>query len=129
MSRTEAGFWVAAQPCLALAADVSPAEVGTAVATALSASGGGLPNPRPGGPLPIQPLVELAGVKSWPAFAKGVRLVAVRLEGADVSVEPKENRGGREGFVAIPDVAIASAPVGDVEQIGRAVLAGLAAGS
>jgi hypothetical protein len=99
--------------------------VGTAVAAALNASGSGVDNPPPTGPLPIQPLLEVAGVKSWATFVRGAQMVVVRLDDVEVFVEPNENRGGREGFVVRPDMEVFSAPVGDAEQVGKAVLDGL----
>ncbi|MEU4423581.1 hypothetical protein AB0F81_23380 [Actinoplanes sp. NPDC024001] len=126
MSRTVDGFWISSPPYLVLDVTASPEEVGAALAQALAGSRQGVPNPPVrNAPSPIQPLLELAGVKSWNTFVKGASLVLVEQEKRSVVFKPHRNRGARQGFEEFqPETPLTVAP-GDTGALGRQLLAAL----
>jgi hypothetical protein len=124
MSRTVDGFWVVTPPHRRLDASSSAGEVGEAVAEALAGSQDGVPNPPVrGGPLPIQPLLDLAGVKSWSTFVKGTVLARVEQERRSITITPLRNLGARDGFAELDD-PLTLRP-GDTVELGSQVLAAL----
>ncbi len=68
-------------------------------------------------PLPTNPALEAAGVKSLSAFHRGARLIAVSADGSLIRVIPTVNRGARGGFEHLEPVIISetasSAELGD----------------
>ena len=98
-SRTTAGVWILGEPCIRLDEACSDLEFGTAVKAALDASSSDVPHPRSWAGL-LDPLLKLAGVKSWSAFAKTASCVEIEEDGGKVSIIPTKNLGVRDGFQA-----------------------------
>lgn len=74
----------------------------------------------------MRPLYKLAGVRSYSQFVAGTRCVGVDRDVADaITVMPTTNRGGRRGFVFMPDRSVKLKPRFKAEDIGRAVREGL----
>lgn len=125
MSRTVDGFWVACPPYLRLdRRTATPEEVGAAVETALEGSRDMVATPDWSGPSPLQPLFELAKVRSWSTFVRGARLVGVEQEGEAVRVTPQRNEGAREGFSEL-ELLVRVMARGEAGDLGRQVLASL----
>lgn len=99
-SRTTDGVWILAEPCVWLSADVSDDALGEAVLAALAASRTDVPHPTNWKGV-LQPLLAVAGVTTWAAFAKSALCVHVSLDGDGddtMHVTPTANLGAREGF-------------------------------
>jgi hypothetical protein len=97
---------------------VSDAELGSLARAALAACRQGVPHPSfRDGPTPeLRTILQVAGVKTYAAFARGTREVAVRSldESADLTVTPYRNGGPRTGFTEMLDeVAVLDAAVDD----------------
>lgn len=102
-SRTTDGVWILAEPCVRLSADVPDDALGEAVLAALAASRTDVPHPTNWKGI-VQPLLAVAGVTTWAAFAKRARCVHVSLDGNGddtMHVTPTANLGPREGFEEI----------------------------
>ncbi|MEV6237716.1 hypothetical protein [Lentzea sp. NPDC051838] len=96
-ARTADGFWISWPPFAKVPQD-SP-DVGALVLAALDATAHDVPTPNfRTEPMPITPVLALAGVKSWATFVKGAELVAVDLDDGRLSLSPMVNGGSREGF-------------------------------
>lgn len=96
-ARTIPGFWIAWPPFTRVPRD-SP-ELGAVVLAALDATEYDVaaPNFRTE-PLPITPMLSVAGVRSWRKFVQGTELVAVDLADGQLSLTPMVNMGSKEGF-------------------------------
>ncbi len=102
-------------------------ELGTAVLRALTRSAIGIPHPAPSEWSSItRPLLDVAGVKSWSAFSKGTRSVAVELGEDELNVVPTRNLGARDGFEALSGLAVrarVTSPAAVGEQVRTALQA------
>jgi hypothetical protein len=111
-SKTTAGVWIFAPPCLRVELASTDRELGQEVARTLEGSQSGIAHPRQWGGL-IEPLLQLANVKTWNAFARRASCVNVDLEASRISVVPMRNLGPDEGFLAMTGSAL----VVDSEQL------------
>lgn len=94
-SQTTSGAWIASEPFIRIPRDPAPNEPGEAIRKALAASDAGVDHPTEFGEL-LRPAYELAGVKSWSAFARGAQYCVVRETDGSISIEP--HRRERSGF-------------------------------
>lgn len=118
-SKTTAGVWVLELPVLvADAADVET--LGKQVSQALNASKEGVPHPSSWKGI-FDPVLELAGVKSWATFVKTARCVGIECASEKVSFVSTENLGASGGF---NDIVRSDSPVGlsDTPELGRGLL-------
>ncbi len=97
MSQTTAGVWILSEPCTALASTQSDRELGTAVGAALDASRTGVPHPTEWKGV-FDPMLRLAGVKTWNAFATGAASADVEHDGVRIAVVPATIERPRDGF-------------------------------
>jgi hypothetical protein len=122
-SKTTAGVWVAHAPFLTIGGEELTG-LGQAMQECLLASREGVTHPSSWGGL-LQPMLKLAGVKSYVAFARLSKCVTV-LENDDrtVSLIPTRNGGSREGFVHLNDKT--STVENTLETLGTAAVEALA---
>jgi len=119
-SKTTAGVWILELPVLVVdATDVEA--LGRQVAQALAASKEGVPHPVSWKGI-FDPVLELAGVKSWATFVKSARCVGIEgvLEG--VSFISTENLGASGGFNDI-DRSADTVKISDTVGLGRGLIA------
>lgn len=122
-SKTTAGVWVINAPVLAVDKE-DAGEVGRSIKECLAASGEGVPHPRSFTNL-FDPVLDLAGVKSFGTFVKSAKCVGVEMsDGASVMLVPTRNEGFQGGFTPLPNRT--EAALGSDEVLGRAALAALA---
>lgn len=96
-SLTTDGLWVAHAPFLTVGGE-DVVGLGCAIQECLSASGDAGNRPKSIERL-LQPMLQLAGVKSYMRFAKSSRCVGVTTtDNNSVSLSPTRNGGSREGF-------------------------------
>jgi hypothetical protein len=94
-------------------------DLGGAVRSALDRSRTDIPHPTSWTGL-LDPLLELAGVKSWSTFAKSALCAEVEEEGGLASVVPTDNLGASGGFQPDPSRATPS-EASDLESLGAKV--------
>lgn len=70
------------------------------------------------------PLLKLAGVRSFNAFAKSVTRVEIGMDDETVTLIPMQNGGPKEGFIHLNEKALLSEA--DEEALGTAAIAALA---
>lgn len=119
-SKTTAGVWILELPVLV--ADAGDVEtLGQQVAQALHASKEGDPHPVSWKGI-FDPVLKLAGVKTWGTFVKTTRCVEVEGLPDHVSFISTDNLGSDGGFNATirSDVSV---PLSDAEALGRGLLA------
>ena len=97
-SKTTDGVWLLVEPCIAVPEASSNEELERAIRVSLDRSRTDIPHPR------IwerrrEPLLELAGVKSWSTFSKGASCLDVEDEGYRIVLVPTKNLGSTKGFV------------------------------
>ena len=123
-SCTTAGVWLLSAPVVAVAKEPF-AEVGRAIRECLVASRVGIPHPS-SFPNLFGPVLALAGVKSYGAFAKLAKCVEVTtVDGVAVTLTPTRNLGARGGFTDLIDKA--TMEHGPDVALGRAAMAAMAA--
>ena len=122
LSKTSAGVWVINAPVLAVdGGDVR--EIGQSLRECLAASSDGVPHPKSFTNL-SDPMLSLAGVKSYNTFAKSAKCVEVELNGETATLIPTRNEGVEGGFVPLPEKAQVAGNEGD--SLGSAAIAALA---
>ncbi len=120
-SSTTAGVWILELP--ALVADATDVKlVGQQVAQAIQASKQGVPHPTSWKGL-FDPVLSLAGVKSWSTFAKSARCVGLEWETDCVSIVSTENLGADGGFNDTERNNLPAAVLSDPQALGSALLA------
>jgi hypothetical protein len=101
VSDTTAGVGIAAAPILRIERS-SMTELGKAILAALEGSRQNVPHPTQDGWKEVAaPVLEIASVKSWNAFAKAAKNVDIRFDTDRVSFIPTKNLGPK-GFVPLP---------------------------
>jgi hypothetical protein len=118
-SRTTAGVWVLAEPCLSLDESCDNQQLGEAIRDALGGSRSGVPHPRSWTGL-VDPLLKQAGVKSWSTFSRTALCVEVEEEEGTVSAIPTMDLGIDAGFEAVPSRSI-SVDASAASEIGSSV--------
>jgi hypothetical protein len=122
-SKTTAGVWVINAPVLAVDKEDTGA-IGRAIRECLAASREGVPHPKSFASL-FNPVLDLAGVKSFATFVKSAK--CVEIETIDVAVVmfiPTRNEGVKDGFA--PLLNKTEAALGSDEALGTAAVAALA---
>lgn len=104
-SRTTDGVWIASEPFSIVDLDVSDADLGQAILSTLRGSQAGVSHPRTWTGL-LEPLLTLANVRSWGAFARRASCVEIEEDDSNVSVIPTQNLGANDGFQAEPARAV-----------------------
>jgi hypothetical protein len=121
-SETLVGFWVANDHVQAL--DAKQAEhIGPLLQSAFEASHKGIPAPPVTEDL-TRPMLALAKVKSWRAFAKSAKCVGATLTGREVTLTPYRQTSYAGGFEPMSDKARKLAI--DGEDLGTALKSALA---
>lgn len=121
-SKTIAGIWVINAPALMVEAG-DARELGRSLQECLAASNEGVPQPRSFANL-FDPVLSLAGVKSFNTFVKSAKCVEVELDGETATLIPTRNEGGEDGFAPLPGKAQVVA--GGDDGMGLAAIAALA---
>jgi len=98
-SQTKDGFWILAEPVLACDGG-DTAAIGQCVLEALRGSKHGVRTPDWRTDI-ANPLLQLAGIKSYNAFAKTTKSAGISFEDGHVRIIPSRNGGPRTGFVPI----------------------------
>ena len=96
-SKTTAGVWIATPPFTKVDTDALASSKGEAILQAIWGSQEGVPHPTNWKTL-IDPLLALAGVKSWGTFMKNAACVGVESDAARLRLIPNRNLGPKEGF-------------------------------
>jgi hypothetical protein len=123
-SRTTAGVWLLSMPVLVVAKE-QVGEVGRAIRECLAASRDGILHPTSFTNL-FDPVIALAGVKSYGTFAKWAKCVEVETTGdAAVTLIPTRNEGVRGGFSPLRDKTVAT--LSSDEALGSAAVLAIAA--
>ena len=123
-SRTEAGIWVAVEPCVSLPRTVEPESLGSAIVDALKHSVENVPHPNDWKVF-SQSRLKAAGVKSESVFYAGSQLVAVVKSANGFIVEPHHNggtSGSERGFQELPALEITLGNGTQNGELGIAVL-------
>ena len=118
-SQTKDGFWILAEPVLACDGG-DTAAIGQCILEALRGSKHGVRTPDWRTDI-ANPLLQLAGIKSYNAFAKTAKSVGIELEDGHVRIIPSRNGGPRTGFVQIAEKT-REATV-DPSELGRELMA------
>lgn len=95
-SQTTAGVWI--MEGAADAVDIGdPGQIGAVVSQALEVSKTNVPHPTSWKGL-FDPVLKLAGVKSWSTFVKSARCVEIELDADGIWLLPTRNLGADGGF-------------------------------
>lgn len=122
-SKTDAGVWVINGPFL-VADKEHVDEVGRAVRACLEGSSNGVPHPKSFATNLFEPVLNLAGVKSWGTFVKAAKCVEVETSNDTVAtLIPTRNEGAKEGF--LPMASKTEATLVSDKALGSAVVAAL----
>ncbi len=119
-SKTTAGWWLTTAPYIRLPADARPLEVGNAVLRGLEASRHNIPGPTRWDGI-IEPMLELAGVKSWGKFMKDSLSISIGDDGEWLTFEPTKNQGPRRGCTWLGEKNFRIPHGSTAEEIGNAV--------
>jgi hypothetical protein len=117
-SKTKAGVWILSAPVLA-ADQTDPRHLGEGVLEALDGSREGVPHPISWKGI-FDPVLQLAGVKSWGTFAKMAKCVQIEFGTNRIALLPTKNLGAKDGFEPLPAKLRSSSPV--TADIGNALL-------
>lgn len=122
-SKTITGVWVI--NALVLAVDKEDVgEIGRSIRECLAVSREGVPHPKSFTNL-FDPVLDLAGVKSFGTFVKSVKCVEVEMsDDGGVTLIPTRNEGVDDGFAPLPNKT--EATFGADEALGSTVVAVLA---
>lgn len=123
-SKTIDGLGVATPPEISLGVDASCDALGSAVVEALNGSRSAIPRPTVTElECGFKSMLELAGVKTWTAFARRACSVSVQADDDSewLTIEPWENAGPKNGFVPMPRVTERVRADAPVTEIGEAI--------
>lgn len=106
LSKTTAGVWIWAEPfCAVDAADRDG--LGEALRNTLNASQAQVPHPTGAHIDVTAPMLELAGARSFKAFAAGARCVEIERQDGRITFTPTRNGGPGQGFTYLHEHSIA----------------------
>jgi hypothetical protein len=124
VSKTTVGIEMGTPPRIKVAIDAPPDALGKAAIEALNGSMQEVPHP-PFSELEngFRPMLELAGVKTWAAFARNACNVGIEVDASRqwLMIEPWENAGTKRGFVPMPGVSMRVRMDAPPEEIGEAI--------
>lgn len=69
----------------------------------------------------FKPVLDLVGVRTWAAFAKGASSVGVHVEGDVLHIVPSQNAGAKLGFLSFSGVDVTVKMDSSPAAIGEAV--------
>ena len=120
--KTTDGVWIETSPRIKHNVNVTSDVLGQAVIEVLNGSKEGVSHP-PLAELDEEstPLMELAGVKTWAAFARRASSVVISADDDWLTIEPWENAGTRMGFIPISGVSVKVRRDAPVEEVGEAL--------
>jgi hypothetical protein len=124
ISKTNVGVGIETPPRIKLGSDAPPHDIGHAAIEVLQGSTQGLPHPSVAElERGFKPMMELAGVKTWDAFAKHASSVSIRTDPQSewLIVEPWENAGTKRGFVQMPNLSVRIRTDAPLAEIGEAI--------
>ena len=101
-SQTTAGLWILNEPVLHPATS-SEIELGAAIRNCLASSRQNVPHPTDFSRM-LDPVLKLAGVRSFETFVKSAKCVEVEMAETTISLRPMRNLGSKEGFEAMSQV-------------------------
>jgi hypothetical protein len=116
-SKTTAGVWIATPPFVKVEMDSTASAKGEAVIQALNASEEGVPHPTNWNGR-IDPLLDLAGVKTWATFMKNAVCVDVESDGEQLKLIPMRNLGPKDGFEPVLENTVALSFHSSPDQVG-----------
>lgn len=119
-SQTTDGVWIATQPFLKLPPDADLSAIGEAVMRAIDASRQSVPHPAAWNGL-FQPMLQLAGAKSWATFVKGSMCLRFEADDCVLLVTPTKNLGPKEGHLPLSDKVLRLPRGSTDEGVGAAV--------
>ncbi len=123
-SQTNVGLWIETAPRIKLANSASTSDLGLATNEVLSESKQGIPHPSVAElESGFKPMLDIAGVKTWAAFARQACNVGIRTDTNNqwLIIQPWENVGTKRGFVQIPDIGFRVRADAPPEEIGAAI--------
>jgi hypothetical protein len=124
ISKTTDGVGIETPPRIKLESDAPPHEIGHAIFEVLQGSTQGLPHPSVAElERGFKPMMDLAGVKTWDAFARRTSSVSIRTDPPSewLIVEPWENAGTKRGFVQMPNLSVRVRMDAPLAEIGEAI--------
>jgi hypothetical protein len=119
-SQTTVGVWIGSPPELKLEVNATAAAIGDAVIQVIHASKSPVPHPSNWDDLP-NPMLDLAGVKSWRAFEKGAKCCSLEMENEELRLIPHRRLGPNRGFEPILNATVEVSSHSTPEQIGAAI--------
>jgi hypothetical protein len=99
ISKTTIGVGMETPPRIKLDLKATEAALGEAVLEALSGSKVGVPHPSREEMEEFLPMLDLAGVKTWAAFARHASNVQISADADWLIFEPWKNAGAKGGFI------------------------------
>ena len=100
-SKTTAGVWVLSMPVVVVEKG-NLGDIGRLILDSLNASQDNVPHPKSWTNI-FDPVLQLAGIKSWNAFAKSAKCVEIESDGERIFVIPTKNKGADDGFDPIKE--------------------------
>ena len=117
-SRTTAGVWIITGPFLSIEDCAQPSDKGDCVKEVLKSSKEGITHPKSWGNL-FEPILDIAGVKSWAVFVKSAMSCFIELENDELRFIPNRNLGPREGYKPIRERTLITSYNTPIENIGN----------
>jgi hypothetical protein len=105
-SQTTAGVWIGTDSIMRLDTAAPNSEIGRVVLLVIDKSQYAIPHPSVWSEMDDDPLLKAAGVKSWSAFMKKAKCLAVDLENLTLRLIPRRNMGPREGYEPMPEQSV-----------------------
>lgn len=122
LSKTTAGLWIINTPVISVDGGDFRA-LGRSLQKCLEASSECIPHPKSFTDL-FEPMLDLAGVKSFNTFVKSAKCVEIELNGEMATLIPTRNEGADDGFAPLPEKTQVASSEGD--SLGLAAIAALA---
>jgi hypothetical protein len=116
-SKTTAGVWIATGPFLSIEDSEQSSKKGNYIKEVLKSSEEGITHPNSWENL-FEPILNLAGVKSWSTFAKSAISCSIELENDELQFIPNRNLGPREGYEPIHERTLIVSFDTSIEKIG-----------
>lgn len=124
-SKTVDGVWILSEPVTCLD-DSAPNEVlGRALADALQRSVTGVAHPTQWKGL-FEPVLRLAGIKTWSSFARQARSVEIEMDGSRIMFVPTKNLGADEGVEPISGKSLTTNAEASLVELGDTLRQALA---